>query len=98
VRAPRPRHLRTARLTPPETFRQIQQQVAYELGELADAAGAPPPPAPTYALTSVLDFSAHLAFSRVVQRALGSLPALEELLNVFLAVRPFSRAARGRHG
>jgi Ras-related GTP-binding protein C/D len=62
-----------------ETFRQIQQQLAYELAE------ASPVPAPVihFALTSVYDSSIHDAFSRTLHKVLPSLPFLEELMNMF---------------
>jgi Ras-related GTP-binding protein C/D len=62
-----------------ETFRQIQQQVAYELSEFSDA----PAPVIHYALTSVFDTSIHDAFSRALHRVLPSLPFLEDMLNMF---------------
>ena len=42
-----------------------------------------------FQLTSIYDHSLHDAFSRVLHKLIDSLPYLEDLLNVFCAVRVF---------
>lgn len=42
---------------------------------------------PNFYLTSVYDHSLHEAFSRVLHKLIDSLPYLEDMLNVFCAVR-----------
>ena len=41
-------------------------------------------------LTSIYDHSLHEAFSKVLHKLIDSLPYLEDLLNVFTAVRKFA--------
>ena len=66
-----------------ENFRQIHERVSDRLLDIS----------PEYEqmqlnfhLTSVYDHSLHEAFSKVLHKLIGSLPFLEELLNVFCAV------------
>ena len=40
-------------------------------------------------LTSIYDHSTHEAFSKALHRMIGSLPFLEDMLNVFCSVSPF---------
>lgn len=67
-----------------ENFRQIHERISDRLLDVS----------PDYELnpldlhlTSVYDHSLHEAFSRVLHKLIDSLPYLEELLNVFCAVR-----------
>lgn len=67
-----------------ENFKQIHERVSDRLLELS----------PDYEqvqlnfhLTSVYDHSLHEAFSKVLHKLVDSLPYLEDLLNVFCAVR-----------
>jgi Ras-related GTP-binding protein C/D len=67
-----------------ENFRQIHERVSDRLLEIS----------PDYEqvqlnfhLTSVYDHSLHEAFSKVLHKLVDSLPYLEDLLNVFCAVR-----------
>ena len=67
-----------------ENFRQIHERVSDRLLDIS----------PDYEqvqlnfhLTSVYDHSLHEAFSKVLHKLIDSLPYLEELLNVFCAVR-----------
>jgi len=71
---------------PVENFRQIHERISDRLLDVS----------PDYELnpldlhlTSVYDHSLHEAFSRVLHKLIDSLPYLEELLNVFCAVRDF---------
>lgn len=79
-----------------ENFRQIHERVEDRLLDTPLAAPSssnqPPPVNPAlmpmnFHLTSVYDHSLHEAFSRVLHKLIGSLPYLEDLLNVFCAVR-----------
>jgi len=45
----------------------------------------------TYHLTSIYDHSIFEAFSKVIQKLIPQLPTLENLLNVFCAVRTTPR-------
>lgn len=67
-----------------ENFRQIHERVSDRLLDIS----------PDYEqvqlnfhLTSVYDHSLHEAFSKVLHKLIDSLPYLEDLLNVFCAVR-----------
>ena len=66
-----------------ENFRHIQQRV---LDELLDESPEYEQIPINFHLTSIYDHSLHEAFSRVLQKLVGSLPYLEDLLNVFCAV------------
>lgn len=67
-----------------ENFRHIQQRVLDELlDESPDFADIPI----SFSLTSIYDHSLHEAFSRALQKLIGSLPYMEDLLNVFCGVR-----------
>jgi hypothetical protein len=70
-----------------ENFRQIHERVSDRLLDIS----------PDYEqvqlnfhLTSVYDHSLHEAFSKVLHKLVDSLPYLEDLLNVFCAVRSIS--------
>ena len=67
-----------------ENFRHIQQRV---LDELLDESPEYEQIPINFHLTSIYDHTLHEAFSRVLQKLVGSLPYLEDLLNVFCAVR-----------
>ena len=67
-----------------ESFRQIQERVT---DRLADMAPDLEPDILNFHLTSVFDHTLYEAFSRVLHKLIVSLPYLEELLNVFCAVR-----------
>ena len=68
----------------PENFRHIQSRVLSDLSFLGvEYEGIPI----NYQLTSIYDHSLHDAFSRVLHKLIESLPYLEDLLNVFVAVR-----------
>lgn len=67
-----------------ENFRQIQERVTDRLLDLApEYEGIQP----NFYLTSVYDHSLREAFSRVLHKLIDSLPYLEDMLNVFCAVR-----------
>jgi hypothetical protein len=68
----------------PENFRQIQERVTDRLLDLAQEYENIQP---NFYLTSVYDHSIHEAFSRVLHKLIDSLPYLEDMLNVFCAVR-----------
>lgn len=70
-----------------ENFRQIHERVSDRLLDIS----------PDYEqvqlnfhLTSVYDHSLHEAFSKVLHKLIDTLPYLEDLLNVFCAVREVS--------
>lgn len=65
-----------------ENFRQIQERVTDRLLD-HDYEGVQP----NFYLTSVYDHSLREAFSRVLHKLIDSLPYLEDMLNVFCAVR-----------
>jgi len=67
-----------------ENFRQIHERVADRLIDVSSEYEQIPL---NFHLTSVYDHSLHEAFSRVLHKLIGSLPYLEDLLNVFCAVR-----------
>jgi Ras-related GTP-binding protein C/D len=67
-----------------ENFRQIQERVT---DRLLDSSSEYEQMPLNFHLTSVYDHSLHEAFSRVLHKLIASLPYLEELLNVFCAVR-----------
>lgn len=68
----------------PENFRQIHERVSDRLLDVSSEYEQMPL---NFHLTSVYDHSLHEAFSRVVHKLIDSLPYLEDLLNVFCAVR-----------
>ncbi|KAI0091042.1 Gtr1/RagA G protein conserved region-domain-containing protein [Irpex rosettiformis] len=72
-----------------ENFRHIQQRV---LDELLDESPEYEQIPINFHLTSIYDHSLHEAFSRVLQKLVGSLPYLEDLLNVFCANSQASKA------
>ena len=67
-----------------ENFRQIHERV---MDRLADESPEYEQVPLNFHLTSVYDFSLQDAFSRVIHKLIDSLPYLENLLNVFCAVR-----------
>ena len=67
-----------------ENFRHIQARVLSDLSYV-DAEYETIPI--NFQLTSIFDHSLHDAFSRVLHKLIDSLPYLEDLLNVFCAVR-----------
>jgi hypothetical protein len=70
----------------PENFRQIQERIQDRLLDLSlEYEGV------DFHLTSVYDHTLHEAFSRVLHKLFDSLPYIEELLDVFCAVRISSR-------
>ena len=78
-----------------ENFRQIHERV---MDRLADESPEYEQVPLNFHLTSVYDFSLQDAFSRVIHKLIDSLPYLENLLNVFCAVRsPFSVASYRLH-
>ena len=68
-----------------ENFRHIQQRVLSDLAYYNVEFEQIPL---NFQLTSIYDHSLHDAFSRVLHKLIDSLPYLEDLLNVFCAVRP----------
>ncbi|KAI0685969.1 Gtr1/RagA G protein conserved region-domain-containing protein [Cytidiella melzeri] len=72
-----------------ENFRHIQQRV---LDELLDESPEYEQIPINFHLTSIYEHSLHEAFSRVLQKLVGSLPYLEDLLNVFCANSQASKA------
>jgi Ras-related GTP-binding protein C/D len=72
-----------------ENFRHIQQRVLDELLDISFEYEQVPI---NFYLTSIHDHSLQDAFSRVLHKLIGSLPYIEELLNVFCGVRPHSPA------
>ena len=71
-----------------ETQRHVQQRVTEDLQDTQTSDITV-----TYHLTSIYDHSIFEAFSQVIQRLLPQLPTLENLLNIFCAVRGGRRAA-----
>lgn len=67
-----------------ENFRQIHERISDKLQDLLPDYELNPL---DFHLTSVYDHSLHEAFSRVLHKLIDSLPYLEELLNIFCAVR-----------
>lgn len=67
-----------------ENFRQINERVT---DRLSDISLEYEQMHLNFHLTSVYDNSLHEAFSKVLHKLIDSLPYLEELLNVFCAVR-----------
>lgn len=67
-----------------ENFRQIHERV---MDRLADESPEYEQVPLNFHLTSVYDYSLQEAFSRVIHKLIDSLPYLENLLNVFCAVR-----------
>ncbi|KAK7050855.1 GTP-binding protein gtr2 [Paramarasmius palmivorus] len=65
-----------------ENFRQINERVADRLLDENPEYEQMPL---NFHLTSIYDHSLHEAFSRVLQKSIGSLPYIEDLLNVFCA-------------
>jgi Gtr1/RagA G protein conserved region len=74
-----------------ENFRQIHERVT---DRLLDSSSEYEQIPLNFHLTSVYDHSLHEAFSRVLHKLIASLPYLEELLNVFCAVRYVSFTVR----
>lgn len=72
--------------SPIENFRQIHERVSDRLQDLLPDYDLNPL---DFHLTSVYDHSLHEAFSRVLHKLIGSLPYLEDLLNIFCAVCTF---------
>ena len=70
-----------------ENFRHIQQRVLDELLDISVEYEQIPI---NFHLTSIYDHSLHEAFSKVLHKLIDSLPYLEDLLNVFTAVRKFA--------
>ena len=69
---------------PTENYRQINERVLDRLIDInPDYEHLPI----NFYLTSVYDHTLHESFSKVLQKLIDSLPYLEELLNVFCAVR-----------
>ena len=68
----------------PENLRLIQQRVTDELIDISPEYEQIPI---EFHLTSIYDHSLHEAFSRVLHKLIPPLPYLEDLLNVFCAVR-----------
>jgi hypothetical protein len=66
-----------------ENFRQIDERIQDRLSDMSSEYVQVPL---NFHLTSVYDHSLHEAFSRVLHKLIGTLPYLEELLNVFCAV------------
>src|SRR6202035_549853 len=81
--------LKTYKYTPLENFRQIDERIQDRLGDMSAEYSQVPI---NFHLTSVYDHSILEAFSRVLHKLIGSLPYLEELLNVFCAVRIILKA------
>lgn len=73
-------------ILPTDSFRHIQQRVIDELSEISSEFEQIPI---NFHLTSIHDHSLHEAFSRVLHRLIGSLPYLEDLMNVFCSVCSF---------
>lgn len=69
-----------------ENFRQIHERISDRLLDLSPDYELMPL---NFHLTSVYDHSIHDSFSRVLHKLIGSLPYLEDLLNVFCAVHTF---------
>lgn len=67
-----------------ENFRQIHERVS---DRLLDISTEYEQVQLNFHLTSVYDHSLHEAFSKVLHKLVESLPYLEDLLNVFCAVR-----------
>lgn len=67
-----------------ENFRHIQDRVLSELSYAGSEYEAIPI---SFQLTSIYDHSLHDAFSRVLHKSIDCLPYLEDLMNVFCAVR-----------
>ena len=67
-----------------ENFRHIQQRVLDELLDISVEYEQIPI---NFHLTSIYDHSLHEAFSKALHKLTDSLPYLEDLLNVFCAVR-----------
>lgn len=70
-----------------ENFRQIHERVS---DRLLDISPDHEQVQLNFHLTSVYDHSLHEAFSKVLHKLIDSLPYLEDLLNVFCAVRNVS--------
>jgi len=87
--AHRGRHAAGCTATITETQRNIQQRATEDLMDnQLDQIQV------TYHLTSIYDHSIFEAFSKVIQKLIPQLPTLENLLNVFCAVRAAPRGRR----
>lgn len=88
-----------------EIYRLIQQKVLGEILDLpfpntaeddSELGYFDPEQTVQFHLTSVHDHSIHEAFSKVLHRLIGPMPYLEELLNIFCAVRRTAIGGRVR--